>query len=241
MNFSKEHIEVNIVSLSTQYDEMGERYLEVGKDHWFSSKPDLWTRSKITKFIPSFENKIVMDAGCGSGIDTQSYLKTGAHAVLAFDPSSLMLAKATDAISPELANHVEFKQGTFESIPFPDECADIVIGVYSVHYCLNLDLAYAELLRVLKSGGRMVFTCTHPSEMTNIKQSPFKGQEIALFKIYNKCVEVMKPTHTLTEYFSPFLLQNFHLENIEEWYPEDPLSGKEMKHPKLLAFCAIKK
>lgn len=228
--------------ITSQYDSMGQKYLAVGKDHWFSSKPDLWARSKISQFIPSFEGKVVIDGGCGSGIDMYSYLSRGATRVLGFDPSILMLNTAMENVHDfgPLADSVEFKQGTFESIPYTDQSADIIIGVYSLHYCLDLDIAYAEIYRVLKTGGRLVFICTHPSEMTNTKHSPYKGQEIVPFKIYNKSVEILKPTHTLSEYLSSFFLQLFTLEHLEEWYPEEA-SGKELKFPKLIAFCATKK
>jgi ubiquinone/menaquinone biosynthesis C-methylase UbiE len=227
--------------ISTQYDNMGHRYLDIGQKFWFSAKPDVWTRSHIDKFIGTIEGKVIVDAGCGNGLDTKSYIAKGAQRVLAFDPSQFMLDNAKENVAPIQDVDIEFRQGSYEAIPFPDQCADAVIGIYSLHYCRDLDAAYAEISRVLKSGGRIAFSCTHPAEMTANKASQYKGQEVVSFKIYNKTVDVKKTTHTLSEYFSPFFLKHFALEFMEEWHPEDSTTGLELKSPKLIAFGAIKK
>jgi ubiquinone/menaquinone biosynthesis C-methylase UbiE len=225
------------VEVSEQYNSMGEAYMTNMVTSAFPR--EAWARSRMFEFVGSLTGKVVCDAGCGNGLDTKSFLEKGALKILAFDPSELMLENARESVGQ--TNTIEFKKGTFEEIPFDSASSDIMIGVFSLHYPSDLDAAYSEIYRIMKPGGVITFVVTHPADMTLHKKSPFKGQEVVTFKIYNDQVLLEKPTHTLTEYFSPFFFKHFTLDNMEEYYPVDEGTGKEVKDPKLIAFSATKK
>ena len=75
-----------------QYNTMGEEYISNKSDAGAKALHAL-VRQTVKTLCGSLENKVVIDAGCGHGLDIDSYLAAGASAVLAFDPSSLMLSK----------------------------------------------------------------------------------------------------------------------------------------------------
>lgn len=148
-----------------------------------------------------------------------------------------MLAKAQQNVQ---GHPVELKEGKFEAVPFPDGCADVMIGLFSLHYVSDLDQAYREMVRVVKPGGKVAFVCTHPEDMTAHKTSPFKRQEVVEYKIYSGTVTVYIPSHNLADYFSPYFLSHFTLEKLEEYFPSNE-KGEELSNPELLAFCATRK
>ncbi|MGA7396613.1 MAG: class I SAM-dependent methyltransferase [Solirubrobacterales bacterium] len=49
-----------------------------------------------------------------------------------------------------------------ETLPFPDESFDVVLGHAVLHHIPDLDRAFSEFFRVLRPGGRIVF-CGEPS------------------------------------------------------------------------------
>lgn len=75
-------------------------------------------------------------------------------------------AHATD-ISPEMVGvcvengrrlgiEVHGRPADAESLPYPDETFDLVMGHAFVHHIPDLETAFAEFLRVLKPGGRLI-------------------------------------------------------------------------------------
>lgn len=224
-----------MTEISDQYDDMGKLYLNSQETVY--NVRDIWGRERIDAYVGSYGGKIVMDAGCGNGLDTEGLLKKGAKSVLAFDPSEVMLDDARKAINNGL---ISFAKGTFEEIPFGDASADVMIGVFALHYVADLDAGYKEISRVMKQGGKIAFVCTHPYDMTLQKQSAFKGQEVVTMWIYNNTVPVKQPSHTMAEYFSPYFLSQFSLDILEEFYPTDT-EGNALRDPTLIAFCATKK
>ena len=219
--------------IATQYNQIAEAYL-IGQSG--VCPKETWGRLQINRFIGDIEDKTILDAGCGDGLDTKSFLDRGAKEVLAFDPSEAMLASAKESTPA-----IHFEIGTYEAIPFTDQSADLVIGFFSLHYVFDLDLAFAEIHRVLKPGGRMAMICTHPAYMTMNKKLSTKCQEVTTFKIYNDTVTLTKPTHTLAEYFSPYFLSHFSLDNLDEFYPSNGQEGQQLRDPQLLAFSATKR
>lgn len=197
-----------------------------------------WAYRVLNRYLgDNLQGKVVMDAGCGDGHEAPTFLNRGASEVLAFDSSPAMLEKAQQNVS---GKPIVIKEGKFEAIPFPDASTDIVVGLFSLHYVADLDQAYTEMVRVIKPGGRMIFVCTHPEDMTRHKANSLKGQEIVTLKIRKGTVTVYQPSHTLAEYFSPYFLSHFTLENLDEFFPSNE-KGEELSNAELLAFTAIRK
>jgi len=104
--------------------------------------------------------EIVLDVGSGAGIDTFIAAKkvgpTGR--VIGLDMTSEMLerARANQQILG-LAN-VEFREGKMEQIPLDEASADVVISNGVINLSTKKGQTFRELYRVLKAGGRLVFS-----------------------------------------------------------------------------------
>lgn len=94
----------------------------------------------------------VLDYGCGTGGTTSALLARGAR-VTGFDISLLRLQEARQRTSAAPAAYVECAA---EQLPFADAAFDAVLGKQVLHH-LDLDVAVAEIARVLRPGGRAVF------------------------------------------------------------------------------------
>lgn len=95
----------------------------------------------------------VLELGCGSGLFTESFARTGA-AVTAIDISSDLLDVARNRTAWPLT--VNFALADAEDLPFPNEHFDAVVGSSVLHH-LRLLPATAGLFRVLRPGGRISF------------------------------------------------------------------------------------
>jgi arsenite methyltransferase len=99
------------------------------------------------------------DVGSGAGFD--SFIAAGQAGpdgyVVGVDVPPEMLAKShqtTEALG--LAN-VEFRRGLAEPLPVADCWADVVISNGVINLCAGKHAVFAEILRVLRPGGRLQF------------------------------------------------------------------------------------
>lgn len=107
---------------------------------------------RIIAALGNIRGKRVLDVCCGSGHLTAALISAGADAEgLDFAPT--IVAKAA-------ANHpaIRFRQGDAESLPYEMESFDHVVCCYGVMHLERPDLAIADAYRVLRRGGRYVFT-----------------------------------------------------------------------------------
>ncbi|WP_147918377.1 class I SAM-dependent methyltransferase [Ruania zhangjianzhongii] len=88
----------------------------------------------------------VVDVGAGTGKLTAALAAPGRE-VIAVDPDEAMLARLTERV-PGAGTLV----GTGESIPLPDQCADLVTFGQAWHW-VDVPAASAEVARVLRPGG----------------------------------------------------------------------------------------
>jgi ubiquinone/menaquinone biosynthesis C-methylase UbiE len=97
----------------------------------------------------------LLDIGCGTGALLYALSRTSPTVRLAgMDASREMLAFARERVG----SCAELKQGWAEQIPFADDSFDVVVSSSVFHYIRDPTAALAEILRVLRSGGRLVIT-----------------------------------------------------------------------------------
>ena len=94
-----------------------------------------------------------LEVGCGTGIFLEAAATTGAD-IVALDLSADLLAQARARVAA--AGKVRLSLGNAEQMPFRDGSFDAAYGSSILHH-LNIDAALAEVHRVLKPGGRIVF------------------------------------------------------------------------------------
>jgi len=102
--------------------------------------------------------EIVLDLGCGGGIDTllaaQAVGQEGRAIGLDMTPQMVALAQA-NANKLDLTN-TRFLEGRMEDIPLPDHSVDVVISNGVFNLAPNKDRVFAEAWRVLRPDGRLV-------------------------------------------------------------------------------------
>jgi arsenite methyltransferase len=111
-------------------------------------------------FVDLEEGEVVLDLGCGAGLDLYFYAKSVGEKGKAYglDISTEMIDKAKNNIESVGLKNVEFVCGSSDKLPFEDDFFDIVAsnGIYNLSP--DKEKVLAEVYRVLKPGGRTVFS-----------------------------------------------------------------------------------
>ena len=95
--------------------------------------------------------RTLLDLGCGSGYWLAGYAAEAAEVIgVEPDPRLLPLAAARDPRARVL-------HGSAEHIPLDDQSADVVHARFAYFFRPGCDAGLAEVMRVLRSGGTLVF------------------------------------------------------------------------------------
>ncbi|MEZ0340946.1 phthiotriol/phenolphthiotriol dimycocerosates methyltransferase [Mycobacterium sp. pV006] len=115
-----------------------------------------------TQADTSIADKDVLEISCGHG-GGASYLtrtfKPASYTGLDFNPDGIAYCKKRHVL-PGL----EFVHGDAENLPFADESFDAVVNVEASHVYLDFGRFMDEVYRVLRPGGRMLYTDMRSSE-----------------------------------------------------------------------------
>jgi ubiquinone/menaquinone biosynthesis C-methylase UbiE len=169
----------------------------------------------IRRLIDSIPPGRALDAACGTGRYAR-YMSQCGHQVSAVDVTPAMLDRAR-ANAPE----VEFKSGTLEALPFPDQTFDLVMCGLALTHLPEISRAIAEMARVLNVGGTAVIADHHP-------MAGFLGGS-AIFQDKDRFYRNVKSyTHQHSEYVASFVAA--HLE-IQECIEPEMTEEVAMKGP----------
>ena len=101
----------------------------------------------------------LIDLGCGGGGPGLWVVGQSKGRLLGFDASTAGLAAARQrARRLGLAEVSGFVAARFESLPIQSESAEIVMSIDALQYSLDKRTAFLEVARVLRAGGRFVFS-----------------------------------------------------------------------------------
>ena len=101
----------------------------------------------------------VVDLGSGAGFDcffAAGKVGSAGH-VIGIDMTKEMLAKSRNTAQSMGLRNVEFREGIIEELPVEDGWADVVISNGVINLCADKRRVFAEVGRVLKSGGHLQF------------------------------------------------------------------------------------
>jgi ubiquinone/menaquinone biosynthesis C-methylase UbiE len=121
----------------------------------------------IAKNLNLPENFSVLDAGSGTGMMTSALYGSGLRPfqTVAFDLSNKSLNVARKEFIDDkkvVHNSIRYVQGNILSLPFGDNSFDLILTCGVLEY-VPLDDGFAEVARVLKPDGYVVFLPIRPS------------------------------------------------------------------------------
>ena len=110
----------------------------------------------------------VLDAGCGIGFDTvRLATRTGpGGSVLGLDFSDAMITAARSRLTAETAQ-IAYTSGDVTQLDLPDASFDVVHCERVLQHLVDPGAAIAELIRVLKPGGRIAILDTDGATSTS--------------------------------------------------------------------------
>ena len=106
----------------------------------------------------------VLDVGCGTGtLALEARERVGITGrVCGIDPSRQMITYARRKAARRNLS-VDFQPGVVERLAFPDRSFDVVLCIWMIQHLPNDDKRHglAEIVRVLKPGGRLLLVDSH--------------------------------------------------------------------------------
>ena len=112
----------------------------------------LWYRRRALESLGLRAGMTLLDVATGTGLVARAAAEIldDPRAVVGLDPSAGMLRQARMRLAGPLV------QGQIEELPFGGARFDVVTIGYALRHAADLDVAFAECLRVLKPGGRIL-------------------------------------------------------------------------------------
>lgn len=210
------------------YEALAEAYAAV-----IDTKPHnaYYERPATLSLLPDVEGKTVLDAGCGPGVYSEWLMDHGADVVaLDVSPKMVELAKrrcgaAIDVRQADLSKPLPF----LDSVSF-----DIVLCPLVLEYIEDWSGLFAEFNRVLRPGGYLVLSVTHPFfdytyfNSNNYFETERVGTEWRGFKP----VRVHMPSfrRSLSATLTPIMEAGFRLEKILEPTPTKEFKEADPRH-----------
>jgi len=109
----------------------------------------------VLELLPDVRGRMVLDAGCGSGRYLRELDSRGAKAI-GIDLSAPMLTRARQS-TPRIA------RADIRALPFDARSLDLVVCALALGDIAELELALQEIARVLRPGGRVIYSVVHPA------------------------------------------------------------------------------
>ena len=231
---------------------------EVGR--YWNESADSWTRLARAGYdvyrdylntpaffamLPSVAGLAGLDIGCGEGYNTRLLAGRGAK-VTAVDISETFVAYAQEA-ERERPLGIHYEVASAVELPFADASFDFATAFMSLMDVPETDRALAEAFRILKPGGFLQFSITHPCFDTpfrrNLRNEQGHTYAIAVgeyFRNLNGEIDewlfsaapasakqglrkfrIPRFTRTISEWFKLIIAIGFLLEQIEEPRPTD--------------------
>lgn len=109
----------------------------------------------VLALLPDVVGLTVLDLGCGSGRYARLLAQRGAARVIGVDQSADMLARAREVV------HLLVRADA-RALPLADASIDVAVSGLMIGDLADLDAALADAARVLRPGGRLVYSDLHP-------------------------------------------------------------------------------
>ena len=206
---------------------------------------DYFNTPAFFSMLPNIEGLMGLDIGCGEGYNTRLMAKRGAR-ITAIDVSEIFIGHCKQWQEKEPLG-INYQVASAVELPFVDSTFDFATGVMSFMDIPEPDRVFAEAFRVLKRGGFLQFSITHPCFDTPHRRNLRNEQGITYaievgnyFQNLNGQIfewvfgatplEIKKDlpsfktprfTRTISQWLNMLIEAGFLLERIEEPKPSD--------------------
>ena len=148
-------------NISSQYDFL---------NHFLSLGIDIRWRKKAVRWLQGSRPKIILDVATGTGDFAIEAMTLKPEKVIGIDISQGMLDVGIQKINEKgLSSVIQLQQADSEKLPFEENKFDAVTVAFGVRNFENLEAGLAEMLRVMKPGGRVAIL-----EFSKPARFPFK-------------------------------------------------------------------
>ncbi len=163
------------------FDKIAFRYDFLNR--FLSGGIDIYWRKRAIKELKALQPKKMLDVATGTGdVAIMSYKFLKPETIIGIDISEGMLQLGRQKVANLLLNkQIQLQLGDSEAINFADNTFDAITVAFGVRNFENLRKGLAEMMRVLKPGGKLVVL-----EFSKPKQSVVKG-------FYNLYMRIVTP------------------------------------------------
>jgi ubiquinone/menaquinone biosynthesis C-methylase UbiE len=228
-------------------------FVRQGKDYY----RDELNNPATFRLIGNVTGQLVLDLACGEGFNTRILAKKGAKEVIGVDFSEKMIELARRDEARETLGIQYYVADAANLREFPNTHFDLVACFMSLQDIKNYEKAISEVARILRKGGRFVFSVPHPCFETWVA----KGRRITIATRYYGRVKytvqwdmkrLVKPFRTtsfhrtLTDYFDTLCRDKLHVLRLVEPRPtkkglkEHPPLRQVLMKPQSIIIEAIK-
>jgi ubiquinone/menaquinone biosynthesis C-methylase UbiE len=231
---------------------------EVG--HYWNDSADVWTKlaragydvyrdylntPAFFRMLPNAAELTGLDIGCGEGHNTRLLAKLGAR-MTAVDIAAVFIGHAIRAETDEQSN-IDYVLASAVELPFDNASFDFATAFMSFMGIPETDRVLAEAWRVLRPGGFLQFSISHPCFDTphrrNIRDAHGRTYAIEVGDYFQnrdgeidewlftaappevkqglRKFRIPRFTRTLSQWLNLLLDAGFFLERIEEPRPSD--------------------
>lgn len=227
------------------YEKLAERFSKLSDAKLENAFLD---RPAVRSFLPPLGGRVVLDAGCGSGTNSEWLREKGAE-VIAVDASPSMVRITRDRLGEGARVHRADLEGPLNFVRAEE--VDVILCSLTLSYLKDLRAVYAEFHRVLRDAGHLVASIGHPwAEFKYTKNENYFETEILSMEwrgFGEPHVEVPWYRKSLTDVLRPLCQQGFLIDDFIEPRPipegreKDPeMFDRLSRYPGFLCFRAIK-
>jgi ubiquinone/menaquinone biosynthesis C-methylase UbiE len=132
-----------------RFDQWAPTYDRSIMQRWFFGPIHTKMLDLLVREVPKQPPGCILDIGCGTGrlLRSASARWPGAQ-FIGVDPAERMILEAR-----RLNSSLLFKLASAESLPFPDQTADLILSSLSFHHWADHQKGVQEIARVLRPGG----------------------------------------------------------------------------------------
>jgi len=114
-------------------------------------------RFRLAQQLASFQNKLVLDFGCGNGAQTVAFAESGCK-IVAVDIDEEDLTTLRRKVYEEKIRSIQPLRYGGAHLPLVDNAFDLVLSFEVLEHVPNEAAALREIHRVLKPGGEIIFS-----------------------------------------------------------------------------------